>query len=431
MRSRLTRRSYMNRICRTAATFRSTAVAFVMLTLFALFAGVAISARAQTVNTLYNFGAVTGDPVFPTGPMAQGRDGNFYGVSLYGPIGGSTNNGVVYKISSSGAITYLHTLQTSEGTQCSGLVLGTDGNFYGVCYSDPVNNGGTVFKVKPTGTLTVLHTFTAGTTDGCRPLAPPIQASDGNFYGTTSFCGAIGYGTVYKITLAGKYTQTYSFQGPPNDTALPLRLIQGGDGNLGGMGNGWIISNGGVFKITPAGKETLIYTFKGGTDGQNPYTNLTLGSDGNYYGTTEGSGGSVVGSVFKLTPSGAETVLYDFPTPPTLGAYPRLPLTQGPDGLLYGIATNCAGGGCGQAGLFDLTTKDVYTNLYLYPIIGGSNNEEPLSPLVLSTNGTLYSATESGGSSQNGSFYSLSTAYSPFISLVNVSSGKEGSQVGI
>lgn len=385
---------------------------------------------AQTVSTLYNFGGVNGDPTNTAGNMAQGRDGNFYGVSQSGPFGGATNDGVVYKISSSGVVTYLHSMQTSEGMQCNGLVMGTDGNFYGTCYSDPVNSGGTIFKVTSTGTLTVLHTFIGGTTDGCHPLAPPTQGSDGNFYGTTGFCGTSGYGTVYKVTLAGTYTQLYNFQGPPNDTALPLGLIQGSDGNFWGMGNGWIIGNGGVFKISTAGKESLVYAFKGGTDGQNPYTNLIQGSDGNYYGTTEGSGGGNNGTIFKLTSKGVETVLYNFPNPPTMGGFPRLPLTQGPDSLLYGMATNCAGGGCGQAGLFDITTKGVFNNLYLYPL-GQPNSIQPFAPLLLSTNGTLYSTTEAGGSKNSGTFYSLSTTYSPFISLVNVSSGKEGAQVGI
>jgi len=209
-----------------------------------------------------------------------------------------------------------------------------------------------------------------------------------------------------------------------------MGLIQGSDGNLWGMGNGWIISSGPVFKISTAGKESLVYAFKGGTDGLNPFTNLTQGSDGNYYGTTEGSGGSQVGTIFKLTPKGVETVLYNFPSPPTMGAYPRLPLTQGPDGLLYSAASDCGGGGCGQAGLFDITTKGVYTNLYLYPL-GQSNSLQPFAPLLLSTNGTFYSTTEQGGSGSAGSFYSVSTKYSPFISLVNVSSGREGSQVGV
>src|SRR5579863_9600424 len=283
---------------------RTPYTAATALMLSVLVASIAIPAQAQTVTTLYNFGNVTGDPNGPSGPIAQGRDGNFYGVSQLGPVGGPTNNGVVFRISRSGVVTPLHSIQTSEGTQCSGLSLATDGNFYGACYSDPVNNAGTIFKVTSAGTLTVMHTFTGGTTDGCRPLAPPIQGADGNLYGTSSFCGTNNYGTVYKMTLAGAYTQLYSFQGPPNDTLLPLGLVQGNDGNLWGMGNGWIISTGGVFKISPAGKETLVYKFQGTTDGQNPYTSLIQGSDGKYYGTTQGSGGTDTGTVFKLTATG-------------------------------------------------------------------------------------------------------------------------------
>jgi uncharacterized repeat protein (TIGR03803 family) len=406
--------------------FRLVAVAIAVAAIVALFAGAEIPAQAQTVNTLYNFGGVTGDPTLTAGTMAQGRDGNFYGISQ---SGSGCCQGVVYKISSTGALTVLHVMAQSEGTVCNGLTLGTDGNFYGTCHSDPVHNTGTIFKVTATGTLTVLHTFGGGTTDGCLPLAPPIQAEDGNLYGTTSFCGAIGYGTVYKITLAGVYTQIYSFQGPPNDTALPLGLIQGSDGNLWGMGNGWIISGGGVFKISTAGKETLVYAFKGGTDGLNPYTSLIQGSDGSYYGSTESGGTSNFGTVFKVTASGVKTILYNFPSQ-AQGAYPELPLTQGPDGLLYGSATDCISGGCGQAGLFDVTTKGVYTNLYLYPL-GQSNSVQPFAPLLLSTNGTFYSTTEQGGTSSAGTFYSLSTTYAPFLSLVNVRSGKVGAQVGI
>ncbi|HEY3971769.1 MAG TPA: choice-of-anchor tandem repeat GloVer-containing protein [Candidatus Sulfotelmatobacter sp.] len=412
---------------RVKRNFRRSAIAITVLMIAALFVAVAIPAQAQTVSTLYNFAPNNNsEPTFPQGTMAQGRDGNFYGISS---SGNGCCQGIVYKISSAGVQTPLYVMAPSDGTNCNGLTLGTDGNFYGTCYSDPTNNG-TLIKVTPTGTFTVLHTFTGSTTDGCDPLAPPIQGTDGNFYGTTGFCGANGLGTLYKLTPAGAYSLLYSFQGPPNDTALPLGLIQGSDANFWGMGNGWIISEGGVFQISAAGKESLVYTFKGGpTDGQNPYTSLTQGSDGNYYGTTESGGTAQLGTIFKLTPTGVETVLYNFPNQ-TDGAYPRLPLTQGPDGLLYGMATDCAAGGCSQAGLFDITTKGAYDTLYLYPL-GGSNSVQPFAPLLLATNGTLYSTTAQGGTASSGSFYSVSTKYSPFISLVNVRSGKEGAQVGI
>ena len=408
--------------------YRTPALAFTAVTLIVMFVAAAVPLPAQTVNTLFNFESNSNNtqPTNPQGNMAQGRDGLFYGISS---SGNGCCQGVFYKIDSTGVLTALASMTDVEGTNCNGLVLATDGNFYGSCYSDPTNNG-TLIKLTPTGTITVMHTFLGTTADGCHPLAPPIQATDGNLYGTTGFCGANGYGTVYKMSPTGTYTQLHSFQGPPNDTAEPLGLVQGTDGNLWGMGNGWIISDGAVFKISAAGAESLVYTFKGGTtDGANPYTNLIQGSDGNYYGTTEYGGADSYGTIFKLTPAGVETVLYNFPNQ-TDGAYPRLPLTQGLDGLLYGMATDCPGGGCGPAGLFDITTKGVYKNLYIYPL-GPSNSIQPFAPLLLSTNGTLYSTTYQGGVASSGTFYSVSTNYSPFISLVNVRNGKEGSQVGI
>ena len=412
---------------KTRIQFRTAALALTVLALVALFAAAATPATAQTVTTLYSFVSNSNtQAIMPQAAMAQGRDGVFYGISQ---SGNGCCQGWFYKMTSTGALTSLTAMDQSEGTNCNGLILGTDGNFYGTCYSDTTNNG-TLIKVTPAGVITVMHTFTGSTTDGCFPLAPPIQGTDGNFYGTTGFCGANGYGTVYKLTLAGAYSLLYSFQGPPTDTAEPLGLIQGTDGNFWGMGNGWIVSDGGVFKISSAGKESLVYAFKGGPgDGQNPYTSLIQGIDGNFYGTTEYGGTSEMGTIYKLSSAGVETILYNFPNQ-TDGAYPRLPLTQGPDGLLYGMATDCASGGCSQAGLFDITTKGAYKNLYLYPI-GGSNTVQPFAPLLLSTNGTLYSTTAQGGTAGNGSFYSVSTKYSPFISLVNVRSGKEGAQVGI
>jgi uncharacterized repeat protein (TIGR03803 family) len=393
---------------------------------------IAVAAPAQTVSTIYQFSSGT-NPNLPVGVMAQGQDGNFYGITLSG--GSSANLGAIYKISSKGVLTSLHAMAQSDGTTCSGLTLGTDGDFYGACHNGGTNNYGTLFKVTSAGVLTVLHNFAAqgSTSDGCEPLAPPIQATNGDFYGTTAFCGANNYGTVYKLTLAGAYSLLYSFQGPPNDTVLPLGLIEGTNGDLWGLGNGWIISGGGVFKITLAGKESLVYTFEPNPDGafldgESPYTNLIQGSNGDFYGTTEEGGSANEGTIFQLTAGGKETVLYSFPNQ-TDGAYPSLPLAQGPNGILYGAATDCAGGGCSQAGLFDITTKGVYKNLYLYPLVC-SNCGQPEAPLLLSTNGTFYSTTEQGGIGV-GSFYSLTNDYSPFISLVNVRSGAEGAQVGI
>jgi uncharacterized repeat protein (TIGR03803 family) len=434
----LPRSHFMNSLFRKIR-IGSRAVAFA-LTLLAVFAGVAIPAHAQTVTTLYNFGQANGDPTFPTGTMAQGRDGEFYGITQ---AGNGCCQGIVYKISSAGAITPLYSTVQSDGINCNGLVLATDGNFYGTCKQGGLNNGnpgGTFIRVTPDGTLTVLHNFVmiGQTTDGCYPAGTPVQGSDGNFYGTTYSCGANNIGMVYKITLAGVYTQLYSFKGGSSDVGAPYGLVQGSDGNFWGMSGGEFAGgangNGGVFKISSKGKEKLVYSFKGApNDGGTAQTSLIQASDGNYYGSTllGGSSGNS-GVLFKLTPGGKETVLYNFGVP-AQGGSPQLPMTEGPDGLLYGIATGCSGGGCGQAAIFDISLKGAYNTLYLYPNLGGNNNSVPLSPLLLSTDGTFYSTTEQGTTArlQGGTFYSLSTTFSPFISLVNVTSGKEGTQVGI
>lgn len=425
----LSQETVMDLFDRSNRIFRMPALA---LTLVVLFAAAVMPSQAQTVNTIYTFASNNNTgPIMPFGTMAQGRDGAFYGISQ---SGNGCCQGWFYKITAGGTLTPLHALTTSEGTNCNGLTLDTDGNFYGTCYAGGSASFGTLFKVTPTGTLTVLHNFT-GVNDGCSPISSPIQGTDGNIYGTSYFCGGTDLGSVYKYTPAGVYSILYNFKGAPTDLQGPHGLLQGSDGNFWGMGDQGGAQNsacpgcGGVFKITPAGKETIVYTFKGGADGQDPYTSLMQGSDGNYYGTTIGAGGSFLGTVFKLTPKGVETVLHNY-SDQSQGAFPRLPLTQGPDGTLFGMATDCAGGGCSQAALFDITANNVYSTLYLYPL-GPSNSLQPSSPLLLSTNGTLYGTTEQGGAKTVGTFYSVSNKYSPFISLVNVNSGKEGVKVGI
>jgi hypothetical protein len=114
---------------------RAAAIALTGLALTVLFAGVAVPAQAQTVNTLDNFNSNSNnsEPIFPQGNMAQGRDGNFYGISQ---SGNGCCQGIFYKISSTGVLTPLRAISQSEGTNCRGLTLGTDGNFYGTCVSE-------------------------------------------------------------------------------------------------------------------------------------------------------------------------------------------------------------------------------------------------------------------------------------------------------
>jgi uncharacterized protein (TIGR03437 family) len=206
--------------------------------------------------------------------------------------------------------------------------------------------------------LTTLHNFAA--TDGATPMSGLIQATDGNFYGTTPYGGAgscqsqfqaVGCGTIFKITPEGSFTTLYNFGGP--DGSFPFGgLIQATDGNFygttgyGGSGN-CTLGCGSIFKITPGGSLTTLYSFNV-SNGASPQVGLIQASDGNFYGTTAlgGDGGCQggnpirgCGTIFKITPAGALTTLYSFPPEAgTQNVYSPGPglLIQGSDGNLFG-----------------------------------------------------------------------------------------------
>ena len=175
----------------------------------ALVMAVRINGLSQTYTNLHSMGSSSGDPQHPeyAGVIAQGRDGNLYSSTAFGGLA----HGAVFKITPAGALTVLHSFSTSEGYAAyGGVTMGTDGNFYGTTLSGGTSNDGTIFKITPAGVLTTLYNFTGGT-DGKNPYAPPVQGTDGTFYGTTSLGGSSGYGVVYKITASGVFTPLYQF----------------------------------------------------------------------------------------------------------------------------------------------------------------------------------------------------------------------------
>jgi uncharacterized repeat protein (TIGR03803 family) len=418
-----------------------TLLTFVMLVLaFAT----PTSSHAQTYSALYEFGGKTGDPASPqySGIIAQGRDGNLYSTAPATPVGGLCSFcGAVFKITPSGTLTVVYYFNDTAGsgyTPFGGLTLGTDGNFYGTTKAGGTFNLGTVFKITAGGTLTKLYNF--GTckypcVDGSYPIAPPVQGSDGNFYGTTPFTtNGTNDGMVYKITPAGKFTILYVFNGSsgafPNDP-----LIQGTDGNfygtttLGGktLGSTCVVRSasftcGTVFKMTPAGKVTFIYEFDK-THGAGPIGPVIQGTDGNFYGTTSEGGTNGFGVVFKLTPAGVLTVLHDFNG--TDGKTPDAGLVQANDGAFYGVAS--AGGTLGFGTIFKITSTGTFKVLYNFENTHGAT---PEVTLFQHTNGILYGDTDSGDSHGGGVFYSLNIGAAEFARL-QPTSGNVGSSVGI
>jgi uncharacterized repeat protein (TIGR03803 family) len=183
-------------------------------------------------------------------------------------------------------------------------------------------------------------------------------------------------------------------------------LLQGSDGNFyGTTALGGTSGQGTVFKITPTGVETVLYSFTGGTtDASHPYAGLIQGGDGNFYGTTSNGGTSGQGTVFKITPIGVETVLYSFAggfVGVADGGGPSTALIQGSDGNFYGTP----GGGIGNNGtLFKVTPTGIETVLYYFT--GGAAVNIP-GALIQGVDGEFYGTTEYGGSSSLGTVFTF------------------------
>jgi uncharacterized repeat protein (TIGR03803 family) len=392
--------------------------------------------RAQTYTDLHDFN-VTGDPYNPvsTGEITQGRDGKLWST---GRSGGGFSDGAAFNITPSGTLTVIYSFNSPGGIlPYGGLILGTDGNFYGTTENGGSRNQGTLFKMTSTGNLTNLYDFGSclyPCKDGVYPKTPPVQASDGNYYGTVgNTTDGTNNGVVYKLTSAGKFSTIYTFDGTLGfNPQAPL--IQGADGNLyGTTASGGITispcwgssaSCGTVFKITTGGKLTTVYKFDQ-THGAGPLSPVIQGTDGNFYGTTSAGGTSGLGTVFKLTSAGVITVLHNFIG--SDGETPLAGLVQANDGNFYGVAS--AGGSLGYGTIFKVTSTSDHTFSVLYDF-DQTHGQTPEVALFQNTNAILYGDTVNGGKNGAGVFYSLNIGTAEFAKLQNLS-GKVGTQISI
>jgi uncharacterized repeat protein (TIGR03803 family) len=417
------------------------------LALLLICAMTAVASSAQTLTTLHSFDSTDG--ANPYAGLVQAIDGNFYGLTHSG--GATTaNDGTFFKITPGGTLTSLYSFcalsNCTDGSlpyDWAGLIQ-VNGSLYGTTGYGGTDNRGTVFKITTKGKLTTLYNFCseASCKDGAEPYAGLVEGTDGNLYGTTTSGAANGYGAIIRITTSGTLTTLYSFcpKSGCTDGAFPgAGLIQATDGNFygttlsGGANNNSACSVEGcgtVFKITSSGALTTLHSFcsqSGCTDGQGPTAGLMQGTDGNLYGTTYAGGDNGNGTVFKITTAGKWTLLHAFcpQTGCADGQGPNAGLIQATDGNFYGATVS--GGTLGAGTIFKITSTGTLTTQHSFT---GLDGEEPYAGLIQGTNGEFYGTTFIGGAHGYGVVYSLSVGLGPFVET-RPTSGKVGAAVTI
>jgi uncharacterized repeat protein (TIGR03803 family) len=404
MRNSVPSRSGMPKI-----RLRATRAVLALAVVFAagLVAAQSTAQPAYSFHVLYEFCflANCADGTTPLAPVVQGTKGNLYGTAEN-----------VFKLTQKGTETVLYTF-TYYGTDGTapqgGLLRDSAGNLYGTTQfggdltCDAPYGCGVVFKVDHAGHETVLYSFHGGT-DGMEPIAGVIRDSAGTLYGTTYWGGDLncgfqyGCGTVFKLDTAGTETVLHSFTWGADSGFPEGGLVMDKAGNLYGTtyGNG-TDTPGTVYKVTKAGQESVLYTFQDGNDGCNPMATLILDAKGNIYGTTSGNSNCNLGTVFKLTPKGKETVLYRFQGQPD-GQQPQAGVVMDAAGNLYGTTYRggyvglCNGyqtNGCGT--VFKVNKAGSETVLYKFKDL--SDGGFPTAGVIVDGKGNLYGTTPYAG----------------------------------
>jgi uncharacterized repeat protein (TIGR03803 family) len=245
-------------------------------------------------------------------------------------------------------------------------------------------------------TETVLYAFQGGT-DGEQPgFGVPVMDKQGNLYGATLQGGAYGLGTAWKLTPSGSETILWSF-GNGTDGAQPVGMAMDKAGNLYGVTvEGGAYGLGTAFKITPTGTESVLWSFGNGTDGASPTRGVVLDKQGDVYGTAIAGGTYGMGTVFEITPAGAETTLWNFGANPDDQPTPQ-GLILAKNGNIYGMGLGVSQGPHLKYGdVWELTPSGAETVLYSFDPLHTKDGDWPTAAPVMDKKGNLFSTCHSG-----------------------------------
>ena len=398
-------------------------------TLFLLLVALSSAGQAQTFTVLHSFtGGVDG--ANPWAGLTMDRAGNLYGMA---ESGGTYDEGAIFKLSHSQSGWTFDPLHSFAGSPTDGnspdspMVFGPDGSLYGVTIAGGTIGAGTTFNLKPPPRIcaqvlcpwdeTAIHNFPDPLgVDGINPVGAPLFDQAGNIFGVTRQgangpdCLGRGCGLVYELSPAqGSWTERiiYNFGLAPDSNIPEAGLIFDAYGNLYGTAcGGGTYNHGTVFQMTTTGVENILYNFRDQSDGQCPDAALIFDAAGNLYGTASDGGANGGGTAFELAPSNGSwnfVLLYSF-------SYHSLPsgLTRDSAGNLYG--TTYIGGAGDYGAVFKLTSSPsgwVYTSLHDFA--SRQDGANPVSGVILDAHGNIYGTASQGA--QQGCYTGCGTAW--------------------